>query len=80
MFLTCVLEIPNPLSLYVKLSHCNLKKKRVSKVSFFLLAQQKNENYYKFVNMIAMAFPDLLVSTFKNCSKFCSRLNPLSIK
>jgi hypothetical protein len=31
---------------------------------------QKNENYYKFVNMNAiMAFQDLLVLTFKFCFK-----------
>jgi hypothetical protein len=37
-------------------------------------------NYYKFVNMNAMALQDLLISTFKNCSKVCDCFNPLSIK
>jgi hypothetical protein len=42
----------------------------------FDLKTSKNENYYKFVNMIVMA----LVLTFENCSKICGCFNPLSIK
>jgi hypothetical protein len=30
--------------------------------------KQKNKNYYKFVNINAMALEDLLVLTFENCS------------
>jgi hypothetical protein len=45
-----------------------------------LIETKKIENYYKFVNMNAMALQDLLVSTFKKCSKVCGCFNPLSIK
>jgi len=40
---------------------------------------KKCGNYYKFENMNAMAFQDLLVLTFKNCSKICNCFNPLYI-
>jgi hypothetical protein len=41
--------------------------------------KKKGEKYYKFVNMNVMALQDLLVRTFKNCSKIHGFLNPLFI-
>jgi len=40
---------------------------------------KKKGNYYKFVDMNAMAFQYLLVLIFKSCSKNYVYFNPLSI-
>jgi hypothetical protein len=73
VFLTCVLKILNPLSLNVKLHHSkNLffcLSTIVIKVWPQLLIKTKSRNYYKFVDMNLMAFQNLLIPTFKNCSK-----------
>jgi len=41
--------------------------------------KKKSGNYYKFEDMNAMTFQDLLVLTFENCSKICNCFNPLCI-
>jgi hypothetical protein len=77
MSLTCVLEIPNPLWLNVKLHHC----KKIVNYNHYGTIQivdwnKKIEKYYKFVNVIALQ--DFLVLTFENCSKLYDYFNSLS--
>jgi hypothetical protein len=73
MFITCVLKIPDPLSLSVKLQHCKIYLfsllTTITKVLPQILIETKKRYYYKFVNMNGMALQDLLVLTFKSCSK-----------
>jgi hypothetical protein len=76
MFLTYVLDIIDPLSLSVKLHHCNLFiyiRIIVIKVWPKLLIKKK-------MKINVSAFLKFLVLTFENCSKFCGYFNPLFIK
>jgi hypothetical protein len=41
-----------------------------------LVEGKKMKIIYKFVNMNVMAFQDLLVLAFENCSKFYGYMNP----
>jgi hypothetical protein len=79
MFLTCVFEIPNPLSLNVKLHHCEkiVNYNHYGMVHIVDWNKKKVEKYYKFVNVIALQ--DFLVLTFENCTKFYDYFNSLSI-
>jgi hypothetical protein len=76
IFLTCVLEIPDPLSLNIKMDYYKNKiilSTIVIKVWPILLNEtKKNENYYKFLDMNVIPFQDLIL-TFKIwCMIFCS--------
>jgi hypothetical protein len=82
MSLTFVPKIFDPLSLNVKLHQCknfffwiiNYSPQRVAPIIDYLFF-----NYYKFVNMNATTLQDLLLLSFKNCSKNYDCGNPLSI-
>jgi hypothetical protein len=63
------------------MSNCTIVKKNVN-FSHYCMVQivdwnQKNEKYYKFVNVIALQ--DFLVLTFENCSKFYDYFNSLYV-
>jgi hypothetical protein len=66
----CFINIFYPLSLNVKLHDCKTLfwVCQLQSLGYGLnyLLKQKNENYYKFVNMNAMAFQNLLLLTLKN--------------
>jgi hypothetical protein len=82
MFLTCVFDVFDLLSLNVKL-HCCKKKNCFINYSHWCMTQIPDwfffENYYKFVDTNGMSFQDLILP-FKNFSKKYDCLNSLSIK
>jgi len=85
MFVTCVLEILDLLSLCVKLYHHKSFFFGLSTIVIrvwpkLLIEKIKSENYYKFINMNSIIFQNFLVLTFENCSKDCNCLNPLFVK
>jgi hypothetical protein len=81
--MTCVSKIHGPLSLSVKLQHYRnylfSLLITITKALPQILIETKKGYYYKFVNMNGIAFQDLLVLTFKNCSKMYDCFNPLFI-
>jgi hypothetical protein len=83
MFLTCVHEIPNLLSLNVKLHHYNFiyfcLSIIVTRIRPQLLIERKKWKLLQICKHAWMTLEDLLVLTFKNCSKNYDCCNPLSI-
>jgi len=58
---------------------CTIKETFIFLLQPQLLIETKMGNYFKFVNMNAMIFQDLLVLTFEKNSKHYYYFNPLSI-
>lgn len=70
MFLTCVINILDPLSSSVKFHHYTFFCLSITFIRVWpqLLIEKKSETYYKFVNMNAIALQNL-IPTLEDCSK-----------
>jgi uncharacterized membrane protein len=70
MLLSCVLDIPYPLSLNVKLHKKNIElSSTFIRIWPHIFIEIKNNNYYKFVDMNIMALQNPIIQTLRNCSK-----------